>query len=78
MNNTTAHYRGTRRATETAGPSGDCTVEVIGDQDADGRVTSASICLAGEVLLSADEALQIARHLIAAVDELSEIAIVPV
>jgi hypothetical protein len=59
--------------TETAGPTSEVHVDIVGDQDEDDRVTSAGICLAGEVLLSADEARQTARHLIAAADELSDL-----
>lgn len=71
---TTTPFTGTRRLTETT-PSHipDVAVDVVGDQDADGTVTWAGICLAGEVLLSADEARQTARHLIAAADELSDL-----
>jgi hypothetical protein len=51
--NTTHPFAGTRRVTETTGPTGDLTVQVVGDQDADGRVTSASVCVGGEFLLTA-------------------------
>ena len=30
-------FTGTHRVTDTAGPSGDVTVQVVGDQDSDGR-----------------------------------------
>jgi hypothetical protein len=71
MNTTITPFTGTRRITETAAPHiPDVTVKVVGDQDADGRVTYSSICLAGEVLLSADEADAVAADLIAAGREL--------
>jgi hypothetical protein len=53
-----------RRFTETAGSGPAVAVQIVGDQDADGRVTSASICVAAEFLLMPDEAEAFAADLI--------------
>jgi hypothetical protein len=72
--NTTHPFVGTHRVTETTGPTGDLAIQVVGDQDADGRVTSASVCVGGEFLLTAAEARETTRHPIAADDELDALS----
>lgn len=54
--NTTHPLVGTRRVTETTRRTGDLTIQAVGDQDADGRVAFASVCVGGEFLLTAAEA----------------------